>query len=123
MHAAVQAAEELEKQDGLSVRVLSMHTLKPFDEAAVLAAANETRAVLSVEEHSCIGGLGSAVADVISQVPSPRARFEKFALPDRHLERIGSQRYLLSELGTIAERARRLLSADAARGLPHAEGF
>ena len=113
LHGAVQAAEELETRDGLSVRVLSMHTLKPFDEAAVRAAAIETRAVLSVEEHSCIGGLGSAVADVMAELPVSRARFQKFALPDRHSERIGSQRYLLSELGTIAERARRLLADGA----------
>jgi transketolase len=123
LHGAVQAADELSKSEGLSVRVLSMHTLKPFDEAAVIAAASETRAVVSVEEHSCIGGLGSAVADVIAELPAPRARFSKFALPDRHLEKIGSQRYLLSELGTVAEHVRRVLALRNAPALPRAEGF
>lgn len=123
LQGTVQAAEELEKENGLSVRVLSMHSLKPFDEAAVQAAASETRAIVSVEEHSCIGGLGSAVADVLSQMPASRAAFSKFALPDRHLEQIGSQRYLLSELGTIAEHARRLLSSDRAGALSRAQGF
>lgn len=122
LHGAVKAAEEL-SSEGLSVRVLSMHTLKPLDEAAVRAAAMETRAIVSVEEHSCIGGLGSAVADVVAALPAPRARFSKFALPDRHLEQIGSQRYLLSELGTIADHVRRLLSPRSALSLPHAQGF
>jgi transketolase len=123
LHATVQAADELAKADGLSVRVLSMHTLKPFDEAAVRAAAMETRAIVSVEEHSCVGGLGSAVADVVAQLSTSRARFSKFALPDRHLESIGSQRYLLSELGSIADHARRALRQEGALALPHAEGF
>lgn len=123
LHSAVQAADELAMNDSLSVRVLSMHTLKPLDEAAVRAAAMETRAIVSVEEHSSIGGLGSAVADVLAQMPNPRARFSKFALPDRHLESIGSQRYLLSELGSVTDHVRRLLSARAALPLPRAEGF
>ena len=123
LYAAVQAATELEQQDGLSVRVLSMHTLKPFDDAAVRAAASETRAILSVEEHSTVGGLGSAVADVLAEMPGQRARFSKFALPDRHLERIGSQRYLLSELGSVADQARRLLHQESPPALSQAEGF
>jgi hypothetical protein len=63
------------------------------------------------------------VADVVAQMPAPRARFSKFALPDRHLESIGSQRYLLAELGSIADHARRVLSPRGALALPHAEGF
>jgi transketolase len=59
------AAEILEQQ-GISTRVIEMHTIKPLDTAAVIAAARETRAVVTVEEHSIIGGLGSAVAETVS---------------------------------------------------------
>ena len=104
LFAAREAARELAARHGLSVRLLSMHTLKPLDELSVVRAANETRVVVTCEEHSCIGGLGSAVADVLAALPAPRARLVKFALPDRPSEVVGSQRYLLSRLGSIVER-------------------
>lgn len=65
VHAALGAADALVAR-GLSVRVVDMHTVKPPDVAAVVAAATETRAVITVEEHNVIGGLGSAVAEVIA---------------------------------------------------------
>ncbi len=110
LHASVQAAEAL-AAEGVSARVLSMHTVKPLDEAAIREAALETRAILSVEEHSELGGLGSAIADVLATMRERRAVFGKFALPDQHLDVIGSQRHLLASLGTIAARARALLAA------------
>lgn len=106
LFAALEAARELETQHGLTVRLLSMHTLKPLDETAIVGAASDTRLVVTCEEHSCIGGLGSAVADVIAALPAPRARLVKFALPDRVNDVVGSQRYLLARLGTITERIR-----------------
>ncbi len=102
--ASVAAADELAVRAKLSVRVLSMHTLKPLDVEAVLAAARETRLILSVEEHSELGGLGSAVAELLAEMPPPRARFRRFALPDRYLREVGSQGFLLASLGSIAER-------------------
>ncbi|MGB8195456.1 MAG: transketolase C-terminal domain-containing protein [Acidimicrobiales bacterium] len=65
VHAALAAAELLAVK-GLSVRVVDMHTIKPLDVAAVLASATETAAVITVEEHNIIGGLGSAVAEVLA---------------------------------------------------------
>ena len=65
VHAALGAAEILRTR-GVTVRVLDMHTVKPLDEAAVLAAASETGAIVTVEEHSIIGGLGGAVAEVLA---------------------------------------------------------
>ena len=61
---ALQAASVLEKEDGLSVRVLDIHTLKPIDAEAIAAAISETRRIITVEDHNVIGGLGTAVADV-----------------------------------------------------------
>lgn len=60
------AAEKL-AQDGLNCRVLSLHTIKPLDRAAILAAGRECRAIVTAEEHSICGGLGEACAAVLMQ--------------------------------------------------------
>jgi transketolase len=78
--AALDAALLLEGK-GLSVAVLDAVYLKPLDEEAVLAAARETGAILTVEEHNPHGGLGSAVADVLA-TSGLGIRFAKLALPD-----------------------------------------
>jgi transketolase len=61
------AAAEQAAANGVSVRVLDMHTIKPIDEAAVLKAVADTRRIITAEDHSVVGGLGSAVADVIAR--------------------------------------------------------
>ena len=53
--------------DGIEAKVINIHTIKPLDEELVVAAAKETGKVVTVEEHSVIGGLGSAVCDVLSE--------------------------------------------------------
>ena len=62
---SVKAAEQLEKE-GIHVRVLDMHTIKPLDKEAVLAAARETGVIVTAEEHNVLGGLGGAVAEVVA---------------------------------------------------------
>lgn len=64
---AVNAARTLAENDGLSVRVINMHTIKPIDKEAILKAVSETRRILTVEEHNVLGGLGDAVASVIAE--------------------------------------------------------
>jgi transketolase len=59
-------AAELLKQEGISARVINISTVKPIDEELIIQAAKETKKILTVEEHSVIGGLGSAVCDVLS---------------------------------------------------------
>jgi len=95
---AVEAAEAL-AADGVSARILSMHTLKPLDEAAVLEAARETKAVITIEEHSIIGGLGSAVAELLAEANDVRTRFRRIGVPSRFSPRVGTQEYLLAENG------------------------
>jgi len=63
---AVDASEQLQKE-GLSVRVVDMHTIKPLDEKLVLKCAKNSNAVVTVEEHSVIGGLGGAVSEVLAE--------------------------------------------------------
>ena len=69
------AAAELLKADGISARVINMATIKPLDDELILAAAAETGAIVTAEEHSVIGGLGSAVAELLSEKrPTPIKR-------------------------------------------------
>jgi len=78
---AVQAAKILEEEDKLSVRVLNMHTIKPIDEEAILKAVTETRRIVTFEDHNVIGGLGTAVADVIA-ASGKGCAFQKVGIPD-----------------------------------------
>ena len=86
LRAALEAADLLETEDGLSVRVIDVHTVKPIDVDAVLEAAT-TGAVLTVEEHNIIGGLGSAVAEVVASLTAEagaRCKFRRHGLPDEY---------------------------------------
>ncbi|MBQ1822871.1 MAG: transketolase family protein [Lachnospiraceae bacterium] len=68
---ALEAAEKL-AADGVNAEVINIHTIKPLDEELILASAKKTGKVVTVEEHSVIGGLGSAVCDVLSEkMPTP----------------------------------------------------
>ncbi|MCL2636852.1 MAG: transketolase family protein [Oscillospiraceae bacterium] len=66
VYPAIEAAEELAKE-GINARVINIHTIKPLDEELVLKAARETGKIVVAEEHSIIGGLGSAVAELVSE--------------------------------------------------------
>jgi transketolase len=98
VHLAVAAAEAL-LTEGVSARVLNMATINPLDEAAVLAAAAETGAIVTVEEASVRGGLGGAVAELTASnhpVPVERVGFPGF-VPT------GSVDWLFNEFGLSAE--------------------
>lgn len=77
---SLKAAEELEKQ-GVSVELLHIHTIKPIDKEAIVSSAAKTKNVITVEEHSIIGGLGSAVAEVLSE--SQPAILRRIGVNDR----------------------------------------
>lgn len=81
--SAMEAAEKL-AAEGIEARVIDMHTIKPLDEEAVLRAAKEIGKIVTVEEHSIIGGLGSAVAEVLAeQCP---AKLKRVGIYDRYTE-------------------------------------
>ncbi len=63
---ALKAADAL-KEDGISVRVINIHTIKPLDEELILKAAKETKAIVTAEEHNVIGGLGGAVSELLCE--------------------------------------------------------
>lgn len=77
---ALKAAETL-ASEGIRAAVADVHTIKPFDSEFVLAAAEQCGRILTVEEHSVIGGLGSAAAEVLAGVSS--ARFRRMGIPDK----------------------------------------
>ena len=89
----VQVAERLAQQ-GIQARVLSMPTIKPLDTEAVLAAARQTKAIVTVEEHSMIGGLGSAVAEVLAELGNSHVTFRRIGIKDEFCQQVGSQEYL-----------------------------
>ncbi len=89
----VRAAERLVKE-GIATRVLSMPTIKPLDTEAVLAAARETGAIFTIEEHSVVGGLGSAVAEVLAETEGTKVPFKRIGVPSGFSPYIGSQEYM-----------------------------
>lgn len=78
---AVAAAKVLELE-ALHARVVNLHTLKPIDKDIILRCARETPAILSVEDHSIIGGMGSAIAEVLAQHVTKMPKFEIHGVPD-----------------------------------------
>ncbi|MCX5751455.1 MAG: transketolase family protein [Candidatus Saganbacteria bacterium] len=95
VNASLQAAEILAKE-GISVRVINMHTLKPLDKEVIIQAAQETGAIVTVEEHSILGGLGGSVAEVLVEnclVPMVRVgtrdMFAESGKPHELLEKYG----------------------------------
>ncbi len=110
---ALEAAKELEAE-GISVRVLNMHTIKPIDTEAIITAIMDTRRILTVEEHNTMGGLGDAVAAVIAE-SGKGCSFTKLGIPDE-FSVIGYPddlyaRYKLDSTG-IAETVRELMGRE-----------
>jgi transketolase len=88
---------------GLDVALYSMHTLKPIDRAAVAEAARTAKLIVTVEEHSVIGGLGGAVAEVLAQLPGPKAGLKIIGLEAGFSSVVGDQEYLRGIYGLSAE--------------------
>jgi transketolase len=106
------AAAELLAREGIQCRVLSLHTIKPLDHAAVRQAATQTGGVITVEEHSVNGGLGEACAGLLLQ-EGIAARFRIVGFPDDHTV-TGSQEEIFRHYGIdgpgLADTARKLLA-------------
>jgi transketolase len=108
---ALMAANDLAKE-GISARVVSMHTVRPLDVAAVVQAGRECRAVVTAEEHSCAGGLGEACAAVLMEA-GLSVPFKIMGFPDEDTV-TGSQEQIFSHYGLsargLADTARKLLT-------------
>lgn len=113
VYHALAASEELQK-NGLSCRVVSMHTVKPLDVEAVVSAATDCRALVTVEEHSVFGGLGEACAAVLMQA-GMHVPFRIIGFPDESMV-TGSQLEIFDHYGIsargLAQTAKTLLAGD-----------
>jgi transketolase len=95
----VDTAERL-AADGIDARVISMPTLKPIDVQTIIRAAHETGAIVTAEEHSISGGLGSAVAEVLAESHA-HARFRRFGAADQLQRAVGSQAHMRRLAGDL----------------------
>ena len=95
---AKHAVGQLEKE-GVNCRLVSMPTVKPIDRDAIIGAARETGAIVTVEEHNLCGGFGSAVAEVLMDSNCGSVPFKRLALPDVNVTLIGSQNWLRDQYG------------------------
>lgn len=110
VHPSLQAAESL-RSEGYSIGVIDMHTIKPFDKQAISNLRETTSHILTVEEHNVMGGLGSAVAEVLSeQQHSPL--LHRHGIPDEYAP-VGPPTHLYRHYGLtregIREKARKIL--------------
>lgn len=102
---ALEAAEALTAEE-ISAGILHMPTVKPLDAPAVLDRAARVRAVITLEEHSLVGGLGSAVGEALLEADLERpVRFRRIGLPDTFPDQYGSQASLMERYEITAERA------------------
>ncbi|MBQ36789.1 MAG: transketolase [Gemmatimonadaceae bacterium] len=90
-------------EEGITCRLLHLHTVKPIDTEALVEAAASARLVVTVEEHTVVGGLGSAVLETLSDGLDHMPKLRRLGIPDRFSENYGSQADLMGACGFDAE--------------------
>jgi len=105
---------EILKEIGISLALYSMHTIKPIDEELIDEVLNQYDALFTLEEHSVVGGLGSAVCEILaSRMHKKNIRFQMFGFPDMFAPVTGTREYLnqLYEIDpeNLAERIKKIL--------------
>lgn len=115
-----QAAADTLATEGISVRILSAHTIRPLDSEALVEAARSCAAMLTLEEHTLHGGLGGAVAEVLLDHGVMPRRFRRLGLAGTFSSIVGSQVYLRGRYGldarAVAEAVRSTLARPACAG-------
>jgi transketolase len=114
VHRALQVADQL-KSEGIQVGVLNVHTIKPLDVETLSHYISSTPNVITLEEHSIIGGLGSAVAQLVAEgVRHPQGLFKMMGIPDCFPDKYGRQGDLINYFGLevdgIIDVSRKMLS-------------
>jgi transketolase len=107
----LEAAEALEEDEGVSARVVSLHTVKPLDDKLLADAFKRFKVVATIEEHSRLGGMGAAVAEWKADRPEAKARLLRFGTPDEILHEAGEQEHARKRLGLTSERIVRDVAA------------
>jgi transketolase len=98
---ALAAAETL-AAEGIELTLVDVHTIKPFDAAGVVAAASATGVVVTLEEHTVVGGLGSAVAEALLEAGAAPKAFRRLGVADLYPSIVGDQRFLRAAYGLDA---------------------
>ena len=110
---ALEAQTKL-NSSGISCKVVSMHTIKPIDKNLIIDCVKNTGALITLEEHSLIGGLGSAVSEILMQESVYPKRFKMMGLESNFSTIVGSQSYLRKhnnlDTSSIIKRVKKLLS-------------
>lgn len=107
---AIKASDEL-STTGVSARVLVVHSLKPISEECIIAAAKDTGGIITLEEHSIIGGLGSTVAEICLDNGVPPKTFHRMGLKDIYPSIVGDQEYLRKSYGLVSQNIIDIISA------------
>jgi transketolase len=101
---ALDAAAGL-KAEGISAAVLHLHTVKPLDVETFMVHASRVDAIVAIEEHSILGGLGGALAEIVAEAGfEPAKRFKRIGIPDMFPHGYGSQASMMARCGITAER-------------------
>jgi transketolase len=103
--------------EGINLRVINMHTIKPIDHDIILESARDTGAIFTMEEHSVIGGLGGAVAEVLAEESTEKVQFLRIGFKDTFCEVVGSREYLLAKHGLDVPSVSKMV-ANSLRGSP-----
>ena len=111
---ALDAAGQL-SEAGIESTVLHVHTLKPLDTEQIVARAGAARVIITAEEHTLMGGLGSAVAETLMDAGAADGRrFARLGFPDVFTDELGSQNEIMNKYGlsadNLARKARELLN-------------
>ena len=107
---ATEAMELLERA-GIGVEQYSFHTVKPIDKCVIQECAKKHKLIVTVEEHNIIGGFGSAVAEVLTEIGAG-TRLVRVGLHDEYCSKVGSQNYLRKEFGLTGQQIYDLVSQE-----------
>ena len=92
------------REKNIETELINMLTLKPIDSKLIIETIKRCKAIFTIEEHSIIGGLGSAIAEIISETNHGPLIFKRFGVNDVYLKEIGTQEYLREKHGISAEK-------------------
>lgn len=101
LQLGIEAASILKKEHNLSIRILHCASLKPIDKESIIKAAVETRNIVTVEEHSIIGGLGGAVCEIVAELGMGRVK--RIGINDQFCG-VGSTSFIMEEVGLTSSR-------------------
>ena len=102
LHSAYEVAQKLKKKK-MSVRLVSMPTIKPLDKKIIIDSTKKTKALFTIEEHFIAGGLGSAVAEVIAESGN-KTLFRRIGVADHFTKQMGTQEYMREVNGLSVEK-------------------